>query len=316
MTRVVAVACVAWIVGALGSAAQAAPLTIGLFTPSAPFPSTAARVELARQLGAELGKALKVAGSGRVYARAADFAAAVKRGEVTLALVDPAYLASAGGKLTVIATSLYADGKADRAWQLVARAGAKIADLRGKRVLVPSLGGRETDFVLNVLLGGDVGREFFAKIEAAPDTTSALAALGLGKTDAVVVPVGELLPGTAELLRLPVQPAQPASPASPASVQPTLPNPVLVMFGTMTPDERKAVLDAAKGFKGDATIIGFSDADPDAVPSVARRLGAPAKNGPFLVPAARLVVDDLIAGRTFAIDRTPATAFALAPTTR
>ena len=47
-------------------------------------------------------------------------------------------------------------------------------------------------------------RDFFAPIEAAPDTASALAALGLGKADAVVVPVtGELPPGTVELVRWP-----------------------------------------------------------------------------------------------------------------
>jgi hypothetical protein len=308
--RAVVVACVAWLVGALGSAAHAAPITIGLFAPSAPFPSTAARVELANQLGAELGKALNVSGSGRVYARAADFAAAVKKGEITLALVDPAYLAGAGGTFTVIAASLSADAKVDRAWQLVARTGTKIADLQGKRVLVPSLGGREADFVLDVLLGGDVGRDFFAKIEAAPDTASALAALGLGKVEAVVVPATGVLPAqTAELLRLP------ASSGSPAPL--TLPNPVLVVCGgTLTPGERQAVLDAAKGFKGDATITGFSAADHEIVASVMRRFGTPVKHGPFLVPAARLVVGGLLEGRTFAIERTPATAFAIVPTAR
>lgn len=310
MIRAVIVAWVAWLVGALGSAAHAAPITIGLFAPSAPFPSTAARVELANQLGTALGKALNATGSGRVYARAADFAAAVKKGEITLALVDPAYLASAGGTFTVIAASRYADAQVDRAWQLVARAGTKLADLHGKRVLVPSLGGRETDFVLDVLLGGDVGRAFFARIEPAPDTASALAALGLGKVEAIFVPAtGELPAQTAELLRLPV------SSGAPAPL--TLPNPVLVVCGgALTPGEREAVLAAAKGFKGDATITGFSAADHEVVAGVMRRFSTPVKHGPFIVPAARLVVGDLLEGRRFAIERTPAAVFAIVPTTR
>ena len=71
-------------------------------------------------------------------------------------------------------------------------------------MLVPSLGGHEAAFVMNVLLGGEVGRDFFAKIDPAPDTASALAALELGKADAAVVPVtGELPAGTAEVLPLP-----------------------------------------------------------------------------------------------------------------
>jgi len=316
MTRAWVMAWVVWLAGALGSAAHAAPITVGLFAPSAPFPSTAARVELANQLGVELGKALKVRGAGRVYARAADFAAAVKKGEITLALVDPAYLASAGGKFTVIAASLNADAKVDHAWQLVARAGTKLADLHGKRVLVPSLGGREADFVLDVLFGGDVGRDFFAKIEAAPDTASALAALGLGKADAAFVPAtGELPAQTVELVRLPTAPTSLASLVSPAP--PALPNPVLVAYGgTLTPDERQAVLEAAKGFQGDATITGFADADPEVVAGVVRRFSPPVKHGPFLVPAVRLVVGDLLEGRTFAIERTPAAAFAIVPPTR
>lgn len=303
MTRLAVVACVAWLAGVPGAAAHPAPITVGLFAPSAPFPSTAARVELANQLGAWLGRALGAPGAGRVYARAADFAAAVKRGEITLALVDPAYLASVTGSYTLIAASLNAEAKVGRAWRLVARAGADLPDLQGQRVLVPSLGGREADFVFNVLLGGDVGRDFFAKIEAAPDTASALAALGLGKADAVVVPVaGELPPGTAELLRWPASPA--------------LPNPLLVAYGAMPADQRNALREAARAFPGDVTITGFDDVAPDAVAGVARRLGPQVKGGPFLVPAARLVVRDLVEGRTFAIERTPATAFAIAPITR
>lgn len=301
MKRVVIAAGVAWAALALGSAVHATPITLGLFAPSAPFPSTAERVELANRLGAELGKALNVPGSGRVYARAVDFGAAVSKKEVTLALVDPAYLTDpavrAAGNFVVIAVALAAGEKAERTWQLVARAGAKFTELKGKRVLVPSLGGREAEFVINVLLGGEVGRDFFAKIDPAPDTASALAALELGKADATVVPVtGELPAGTAEVLPLPA-----------------LSNPVLVVYGGI---DRDAVLAAALSFKGDAPIAGFSAADGRIVGDLASRFHPPAKRGPFLIPAARLVVGDLIEGRRFAIERTPVTAFVIAPTTR
>src|SRR5262249_43253886 len=151
------------------------------------FPSTAARVELASRLGEHVGKALGGTGTGRVYARAGDFAAAVKRGEVTVALVDAGYLAGTGG-YTVIASS------PQQSWLLVARGVGKINEMGGKRVLVPANGGRETDFVLNVLLGGEVPRDLFAKIEPAPDTAAALAAVGIGKADAAVVPAGGELP--------------------------------------------------------------------------------------------------------------------------
>ncbi len=283
---------------ALGAApAVAAPVTVGLFAPSAPFASTAARVELASKLGAAVGKALGKPASGRAYARAAEYSAAVKKAEVTIALVDASYLATTGASYTVIAVALVGDDQPARAWRLVGKAGVKPSELRGKRVVVPSVGGREPEFVINVLLGGDVGREFFARIEAAPDTPSALATLTLGKADAAIVPAaGELPGGTAELLALPA-----------------LPNPVLVVYGAATADERKALLDAALGFKGDATIGGFRAADADAVRGLARRFATASKQGPFAVPAARPAVTDLAQARTFPIERTPAAAFAITP---
>jgi hypothetical protein len=299
MTRAAVLVCAAWI-AVTAAAARAAPVTVGLFAPSAPFPSTAARVELTNQLAARIGEALHRPAAGRVYARAADFAAAVKNGDVTVALVDPVYLAGAPAGATLIAAALIADDQTAHAWRLVVRTGTTLGALRGKRVLVPSVGGREADLVLTVLLGGDVGREFFAKIEAAPDTASALVALGLGKADAAVVPAaGDLPAGTREALALPA-----------------LSNPLLVVYGAMTGGDQAAVLAAATGFQGDATITAFRAADPDAARSLARRFTAAAKLGPFAVPAARPAVGELVQDRRFAIARTPAAAFAVAPPAR
>ncbi len=294
MNRLVAIMTLVFAV----TTARADNITVGLFAPSAPFSSTAARVELANRLGDHLGKALGGTGSGRNYARAGDFSAAVKKGDVTVAIVDATYLAGAGGNYTVIAAALRG-GDTSIGWQLVARGASKIGDLKGKKVLVPGVGGRESDFVLNVLLGGDIGRDYFSKIEAAPDTASALAALGLGKADAAVVPTGVELPGgTVVVLSLP-----------------TLPGPVLVAYNA-TPAQRQSLAAAAATFKGDATIAGFRGGDGDNVRAISRRFSVPVKRGPHAVPAVRLVVGDLVEGRTFAIERTPVTVFAIAPVTR
>ncbi|HEY4240203.1 MAG TPA: hypothetical protein VGM88_10320 [Kofleriaceae bacterium] len=277
-----------------GGVAHAEPV-VGLFAPSAPFSSTASRVELVNRLAADLGKALGGKAVGRVYARAGDFAAAVKKGEVTVAVVDPGYLAAAGGG-TVVAVALRG-GEAAHGWQLVAKAGTKLADLRGKRILVPGLGGRETDFVLDVLLGGEVARDYFAKIEPAPDTVSALAALGLGKADAAVVPGGVDAPaGYASMLALP-----------------SLPEPVLVAYAGVPVAARADLVAAATAFHGDAIVAGFRGSDADGVRGIARRFSAPVKRGPFAVPAVRLLVGDLVEGRVFTIDRTSPTAFVAVP---
>ena len=292
---------IATLIAALGMFGVAKPvhaegkLTVGLFAPSAPFPSTAARVELANKLGAHLGKAINASGSGRNYARSGDYAMAVKKGDISVAVVDATYLAVSGGTYTVLAAAVRG-GETSSGWQLVARGGAdRIAALKGKRVLVPSLGGRETDFVVNALFGGDIAKDYFGKIEAAPDTASTLAALGLGKADAAIVPTGVTLPsGTAVVVTLPA-----------------LPGPVLVAYGTVSVQQRTALAAAAASFAGDSTIASFKPIDADAVRAIARRFTVPTKRGPHVLPNVRLLVGDLVEGRTFIIERTPATQFAV-----
>ena len=51
--------------------AAAETVTVGLFAPTAPFPSTSARVELATRLGEHVGKALGTTGSGNISSPAA-----------------------------------------------------------------------------------------------------------------------------------------------------------------------------------------------------------------------------------------------------
>lgn len=278
------------------SVARADTITVGLFAPTAPFPSTSARVELASRLGEHLGNALGKTGSGKVFARGGDFASAVRKGEVTVALVDAAYLAVAGGNYTVLAAALRG-GQTAPGWQLVARGTDRLTGLAGKRVLVPAIGGRETDFVLHVLFGGEVPKGYFARIETAPDTVSALAALGLGKTDAAIVPDGVELPaGTTVVLRLPA-----------------VTGPVLVAYGGITAAQRQALAASLASFKGDVTVSGFRSADAEVVKLIARRFVVPAKRGPFALPAVRLLVGDLVETRELTIERTPVTAFAVKP---
>lgn len=270
--------------------------TVGLFAPTAPFPSTSARVELAQRLGDSLGKAGGGAGTGKVYLRANDFAAAVRKGDITIAVVDATYLATAGGNYTVIAAAVRG-GDTNHGWQLVAKGSVKVTDLKGKRVLVPAIGGREPDFIYNVMFGGEISRDFFAKLETAPDTSSALAALGLGKAEAAIVPSGVELPaGMQAVLTLP-----------------SLSGPVLVAYGTLSAERRAALAQAAGAFKGDTTITGFRPGDGESVKAISRRFTVVAKRGPLAVPAVRLLVGDLVEGRTFTIERTPPASFATSP---
>ncbi|MGE0867017.1 MAG: PhnD/SsuA/transferrin family substrate-binding protein [Kofleriaceae bacterium] len=271
--------------------AHADTLTVGVFAPSAPFSSTATRVELASKLGEHLGHAVGAKGVGRVYARATDFARAVKSGDVKVALVDASYLAHASGYIVLGAA--VRGGDANQGWQLIARGSGRLEELRGKRVVVPAIGGRETELVMNVLLGGELPRDFFAKVEPVLDTSSALSTLGLGKADVALVPVGVELPGGVRVvLRLG-----------------SLPGPVLVAYAGVSERQRTLLAAAAAQFRGDAVVSGFTAGNIDDVRALARRFTVTPKRGPFAAASVRLVVGELVERRTFAIERTPATAF-------
>jgi hypothetical protein len=86
-----------------------------------------------------------------------------------------------------------------------------------------------------------------------------------------------------------------------------------VVYGNTTDKQRAAIAAAATSFIGDATIAGFRAGDAEGVRSITRRFSAPIKRGPLVVPAVRLLVGDLVEGRKLSIERTPATAFVLAP---
>lgn len=278
---------------ALVAPARADTLTVGVFAPAAPLPGTPARLELAGQLATHLARAIDADGVGRVYARASDFAAAAGRGEVQLAVVDPSYAATAG--LVVLAVGTRA-GSSSWGWELIGPAGVNLAALRGKRVLVPSVGGRETDFVLGGLLGGELPRGYFAAIDVAPDAVSALAAVRLGKAAAAAVPSATPVPsGLARIVRLAETPL-----------------PVLVIADAkLGADQRSRLAAAAASFSGDGVLAGFRPGGADAVRALGRRLSPPARRPPFLVPTLRVLVGDLLGDRAATIKRTSGTVFAV-----
>ncbi len=253
-------------------------LTVGMYAPSLPYPGTAARVQAVGKMAEHFGKAVGVNGVGRVYARASDFAAAVKKSEVAIALVDVAYLVHASSNYTVVAVAVRG-GEVTRPWQLVGKTGTTLAQLRGKPLLVPAMGGHENDFVYAALFGGELPRDYFAKIDTAPDSVSALAAVGFGKADAVVVPGGIALPpGMVAMLSL----------TSTADA-------VLVVYGADT-DRRAKLVAAIISYQGDSVVGGLRTADADVVASLRRRFVVTLRRGLMVVPAAKLLVGELLRG--------------------
>jgi hypothetical protein len=262
--------------------AAAAPLRVGVFAPSTPFEGTGARLEFATRLAKHIGGDDAV---GRVYGKASDFAAALRRGDIDLAVVDATYLAAVGGNHAVLAVAVHG-GETRTGWDLVARGSIdSVMGLKGKTVLVPSVGGRESAFVGEAMLGGELPADFW-KVESSPDVLSAVAALGLGKAQAAVVPAGLSLPaGTNRVVSLP-----------------QVSWPLLIASPRASADVQALAAERALTFTGSGAISGFRSSNADAYKSLGRRFGRPQRRGPMVLPNLRIAVGDLLEGRTFAID--------------
>jgi ABC-type amino acid transport substrate-binding protein len=275
-----------WIVALMlaltAGVAAAEPLRVGLFAPATPFEGTGARLDFATKLAKHLGGPDAV---GRVYGKASDFASALRKGDIDLAVADTTYLAATGGAYAVLAVAVRG-GDTRTGWDLVARGAVdNVLALQGKTVLSPPVGGREAAFVGEALLGGELPAGFF-KVESSPDVLSAIAALGIGKADAAVVPSGLALPaGTNRVVSLPAisWPLLIASPRASASIQ-------------------ALAAERALTFSGSGAISGFRSGSSDAYKTLARRFGRTPRRGPMVVPNLRIAVGELIEGRVFAID--------------
>ncbi len=275
------------------SAAAADPVTVGVFVPSMPFDGTAARLELANKLAAHLAGA---DGVGRVYGKAGDFAAALAKGEIQLAVVDASFLASTSAAHTDLAVAVRGDDTAV-AWQLVAKAPiANVLDLKGKTVITPVIDGHHADFVANAMLGGELPVGFL-KVEASPDVVSAVTAVGLGKADAAVVPGGVTLPaGVTRIAALP-----------------TVSWPILIAARGAPADVVAKARDRASSFGGSGAIAGFRTSGTDGYRGLARRMKRAVRQSPMVVPNLRIAVGNLIEGRSFAIARPALGSYLTAP---
>jgi hypothetical protein len=267
------------VLAALASGAHAEGL--GLYAPAAPFSGPVARLDFVSGLAARLGPGLV----GRAYAKATDFAAAVKRGEVSYAVVDVAYLAASGLPATVLAVA-QRGGQSETPWEVVSSVPARaLTELRGRSVALPSIGARDELFLAQVLLEGELGRDFFAHPSFAPDALSALAAVERGRAEVAIVPSGLALPAGVHHV---------------ATLRP-LSWPALVALSG-APRGAELAAAAAAWHDAGAVLDGFAPASNavvqglahDLTPSVARR-------APLVTPPLRIAGAALLGGRPVAL---------------
>ncbi|HEY3352545.1 MAG TPA: hypothetical protein VGQ83_04805 [Polyangia bacterium] len=169
--------------------AAATPLQIAIYAPNAPFEGGDARYGYVQRLASHIGNVAGTPAKGVAFARAGDFEAAVKKGGIDFAIVDPVYLATRGGfKVIAQATS---GGRTAVPWALFVGGGiSNVLGLQGKRLTYANASSRDLAFIEHALLESELSvAKFFGAKQGAPDVASAVAAVSLGKADAVLAPV-------------------------------------------------------------------------------------------------------------------------------
>src|SRR5262249_30771669 len=141
-------------------------VTIAIFAPNAPFEDSAKRFAYVQSLAEHISKAASIQATGKAFARAGDFEAAVKKGQVDFAIVDAVYLAERGvGSFKVVAIATIG-GQTTQAWRLYANPGVGAQapyQLQGKRLAYAAAGGaKDTAFLENALLDSvvQIGKHF------------------------------------------------------------------------------------------------------------------------------------------------------------
>lgn len=281
----------------LATSVARADIGVGLYTPSAPFDGPVARLEFVSALAGRLGTPYV----GRAYAKASDFAAAVKRGDIQFAVVDAPYLAALGVPYTVLAVA-QRSGATAAPWSLVTSTSAKnLLELKGKSVALPAIGAREEAFLTQVLFEGELGKEHFGKVILAPDALSALASVANGRADAAIIPGG---PGGVAL---------PDGVHRVATLAP-ISWPVFVALPGAS--DVTNVSAAVTGFTGPQVFERFVRVGPDELRALAARFARAERRPQLAVPSMHWTTAGLLRGRSFAIDRPDVLTYMAVPAVR
>jgi len=255
------------LLGALPARAQpAGPIVIAIYAPNAPFEGADARYSYVQRLATHIGNVAGVQAKGQAFARAGDFEAAVRRGAVDFAIVDPVYLASRTFKVIATATT---GGSTSKRWALFVGAGIpNFVGLQGKRLAYASSSPRDMAFIEHAMLDSEVNvTKFFGARQGTPDVASAVAAVALGKADCVVAPADR-----GRGLRKIYDAG-------------SVPNPGFVQVKTGLPDGTvSAVSKAVLGFGAGGALDGWRGGGGDAYRGLAGQMGARARKAAMSEP--------------------------------
>jgi hypothetical protein len=257
------------------------PLVLALYAPSAPLPSADARFALVDKLAQKL-TAAGVPAQGKVFARAADLEAAIKRGQVDLAVLDPLWVADRGMGYPVLAVATSA-GEAQLRWGLYTHLpSGNILDMQNKAlawvspVSVGTTKEKDAAYVANVLLYGELKATYFSLRPSAPDLAAAVSEVALRRADCVFAPEQAV---QGKSLRKVYD----------AGEGGRIPNPVLVQVSAKVPEATlQTVKRIVSGYSATGVLDGWKLGGADAVRALRNRMRGRAERSLVMAEPTRL----------------------------
>lgn len=267
--------------GAAADETDGQPLVLALYAPTSPLPSADARFAMVDKLAQKL-TAAGVPATGKVFARAADLEAAIKRGQVDLAVLDALWIADRGMGYPVLAVATAA-GEAQLRWGLYTHLPAgNILDMQNKSLAWVSPTGvgttREKDaaYVANVLLYGELKATYFMLRPSAPDLAAAVSEVALHRADCVFAPEQAV---QGKNLRKVYD----------AGEGGRISNPVLVQISAKVPDATiQTVKRVVGGYAATGVLDGWKTVGADAVRALRNRLRGRAERSLVMAEPPRL----------------------------
>lgn len=168
------------------AAQQRRPLTVAIFAPRAAFKGPYDLFAYGDRLAAFVSKEAGLSVKSVVFAKPRQLEAAVRRGEVSFAVLDPLYLAHQRHRVLAVAT---VDGRPRQRWAIYAAPRLKSCSLKGLRLAHVKATKRDRAFAERVLLGGALKLDrFFGAVKGLRDAGNAISAVKLGRADCALAP--------------------------------------------------------------------------------------------------------------------------------
>jgi hypothetical protein len=166
-----------------GAQAEPAQLLVGLYAPSAAFPDNAARLAYVQGLAKAIQTATGIPTTGKAYTKLGDLTGA----KPDFAVVDGLCVAAKSPGTVLAVAAIGGDTK--QGWALWSR-GDKLDALKGKKLAYVKTGCRDSDFIDNAMLRGEVkSGVWFGGLVEKVDVAAAVATVrDVKQADAVFAP--------------------------------------------------------------------------------------------------------------------------------